>query len=110
MKALYDPAGERIGGINSPIRVPASADAWVHDAFLAWAIEFRPAGHRFQVVQRQPGRRDLKPDGCLRTRNDTTPSPMVQLNDDDYYECLTPETTVQLLESCKQGRPGPMVS
>ena len=34
-------------------------------------------------------------------------APMVQLND-DYYECLTPETTVQLLESCKQGRPPAM--
>lgn len=30
-------------------------------------------------------------------------APMVQLND-DYYECLTPETTVQLLEACKAGK------
>eukprot|EP00968_Pinguiococcus_pyrenoidosus_P028176 scaffold7673_cov258-Pinguiococcus_pyrenoidosus.AAC.13 len=29
-------------------------------------------------------------------------APMVQLND-DYYECLTPETTVALLEACKRG-------
>jgi NADH dehydrogenase (ubiquinone) flavoprotein 2 len=27
-------------------------------------------------------------------------APMIQLND-DYYECLTPETTIQLLEACK---------
>jgi len=30
-------------------------------------------------------------------------APMIQLND-DYYECLTPGTTVELLELCKQGR------
>jgi NADH dehydrogenase (ubiquinone) flavoprotein 2 len=29
---------------------------------------------------------------------------MVQLND-DYYECLTPKTTIELLEACKQGKP-----
>lgn len=34
-------------------------------------------------------------------------APMVQLND-DYYECLTPETTRQLLEACKAGKPPPM--
>lgn len=34
-------------------------------------------------------------------------APMVQLND-DYYECLTPETTIQLLEACKNGSPPPM--
>ena len=34
-------------------------------------------------------------------------APMVQLND-DYYECLTPETTIQLLEACKAGNPPPM--
>mmetsp|Transcript_29270 Transcript_29270/g.41438 ORF Transcript_29270/g.41438 Transcript_29270/m.41438 type:complete len:174 (+) Transcript_29270:604-1125(+) len=27
-------------------------------------------------------------------------APMIQMND-DYYECLTPETTIQLLEKCK---------
>jgi NADH dehydrogenase (ubiquinone) flavoprotein 2 len=27
---------------------------------------------------------------------------------DDYYECLTPETTVQLLEACKAGKPPAM--
>ena len=34
-------------------------------------------------------------------------APMVQLND-DYYECLTPETTIELLEACKAGNPPPM--
>lgn len=34
-------------------------------------------------------------------------APMVQLND-DYYECLTPKTTIALLEACKQGRPPAM--
>ena len=34
-------------------------------------------------------------------------APMVQLND-DYYECLTPETTIALLEACKAGKPPPM--
>jgi len=34
-------------------------------------------------------------------------APMVQLND-DYYECLTPETTIALLEACKQDKPPPM--
>jgi len=34
-------------------------------------------------------------------------APMVQLND-DYYECLTPHTTIQLLEACKKGHPPPM--
>mmetsp|Transcript_10122 Transcript_10122/g.11692 ORF Transcript_10122/g.11692 Transcript_10122/m.11692 type:complete len:94 (+) Transcript_10122:146-427(+) len=29
---------------------------------------------------------------------------MVQLND-DFYEQLTPETTVELLEACKAGKP-----
>lgn len=31
-------------------------------------------------------------------------APMMQLND-DYYECLTPETTISLLEACKRGKP-----
>lgn len=30
-------------------------------------------------------------------------APMVQLND-DYYECLTPKTTIELLEACKAGK------
>jgi len=30
-------------------------------------------------------------------------APMVQLND-DYYECLTPKTTIELLEACKEGK------
>lgn len=34
-------------------------------------------------------------------------APMVQLND-DYYECLTPETTIELLEACRAGNPPPM--
>eukprot|EP01039_Chlorochromonas_danica_P005562 gene5562-6124_t len=34
-------------------------------------------------------------------------APMVQLND-DYYECLTPESTIALLEACKQGKPPAM--
>lgn len=34
-------------------------------------------------------------------------APMVQLND-DFYECLTPETTVELLEACKKGTPPPL--
>jgi NADH dehydrogenase (ubiquinone) flavoprotein 2 len=34
-------------------------------------------------------------------------APMIQLND-DYYECLTPETTKQLIQACKAGKPPPM--
>ncbi len=34
-------------------------------------------------------------------------APMMQLND-DYYECLTPETTIELLEACKNDQPPPM--
>lgn len=34
-------------------------------------------------------------------------APMVQIND-DFYEMLTPETTVELLEACKKGTPPPM--
>jgi NADH dehydrogenase (ubiquinone) flavoprotein 2 len=30
-------------------------------------------------------------------------APMIQMND-DYYECLTPKTTIELLELCKQGK------
>lgn len=34
-------------------------------------------------------------------------APMVQIND-DYYECLTPKTVVEVLESCKADKPIPM--
>uniref|UniRef100_A0A7S2S7U1 Uncharacterized protein n=1 Tax=Mucochytrium quahogii TaxID=96639 RepID=A0A7S2S7U1_9STRA len=34
-------------------------------------------------------------------------APMVQIND-DFYEQLTPETTIQLLEACKKDQPPPM--
>jgi len=34
-------------------------------------------------------------------------APMVQIND-DYYECLTPASTIALLESCKAGKPPKM--
>ncbi|KAL3786481.1 hypothetical protein ACHAWO_006097 [Cyclotella atomus] len=34
-------------------------------------------------------------------------APMIQLND-DYYECLTAKTTVELLEACKAGKPPAM--
>jgi NADH dehydrogenase (ubiquinone) flavoprotein 2 len=34
-------------------------------------------------------------------------APMVQLND-DYYECLTPDTTIELLDACKRGEKPPM--
>lgn len=30
-------------------------------------------------------------------------APMIQLND-DYFECLTPKTTIELLEACKAGK------
>jgi hypothetical protein len=32
---------------------------------------------------------------------------LFQLND-DYYECLTPESTIALLEACKAGKPPAM--
>jgi NADH dehydrogenase (ubiquinone) flavoprotein 2 len=34
-------------------------------------------------------------------------APMVQMND-DYYECLTPKSTIELLEACKAGNPPKM--
>ena len=34
-------------------------------------------------------------------------APMIQLND-DYYECLTPKSMIELLEACKAGKPPPM--
>lgn len=34
-------------------------------------------------------------------------APMIQMND-DYYECLTNDTTIELLEACKAGNPPPM--
>jgi hypothetical protein len=27
---------------------------------------------------------------------------------DDYYECLTPKTTIELLKACQAGKPPPM--
>eukprot|EP01036_Dinobryon_divergens_P031493 gene31495-40900_t len=52
---------------------------------------------------------ETTPDGLFTLREvecmgSCANAPMVQLND-DYYECLTPATTVELLESCKKGRP-----
>jgi len=34
-------------------------------------------------------------------------APMIQLND-DYYECLTPKTMVELINACKEGKKPPM--
>jgi NADH dehydrogenase (ubiquinone) flavoprotein 2 len=34
-------------------------------------------------------------------------APMMQLND-DYYECLSPQTTLELLQACREGKPPPM--
>ena len=34
-------------------------------------------------------------------------APMIQIND-DFYECLTAETTIEVLEACKKGKPIPM--
>lgn len=34
-------------------------------------------------------------------------APMVQIND-DFYECLTPETTIEILKSCQEDKPLPM--
>lgn len=34
-------------------------------------------------------------------------APMLQLND-DYYECLSPNRVVKLLDACKRGNPPPM--
>jgi len=34
-------------------------------------------------------------------------APMIQLND-DYYECLTPKTIIELLEACRRGEPPEM--
>jgi NADH dehydrogenase (ubiquinone) flavoprotein 2 len=34
-------------------------------------------------------------------------APMLQLND-DYYECLTPESTRALIQACRDGNPPPM--
>eukprot|EP01035_Chromulina_nebulosa_P019066 gene19066-24888_t len=34
-------------------------------------------------------------------------APMIQLND-DYYECLTPESTIALLKACQEGKPPKM--
>lgn len=32
---------------------------------------------------------------------------MIQLND-DFYECLTPESTKEILDACKAGAPPPL--
>lgn len=34
-------------------------------------------------------------------------APMIQMND-DYYECLSPESMKKLLRACKEGKPPPM--
>ena len=34
-------------------------------------------------------------------------APMIQMND-DYYECLTPDSIIELLEACKAGNPPEM--
>ena len=34
-------------------------------------------------------------------------APMIQIND-DFYECLTAQTTIEVLEACKKGKPIPM--
>jgi NADH dehydrogenase (ubiquinone) flavoprotein 2 len=36
-------------------------------------------------------------------------APMIQLND-DFYECLTPATTVEILEACKRDGKPPQLS
>lgn len=55
---------------------------------------------------------ETTPDGLFTLREveclgSCANAPMVQLND-DYYECLTPESTIRLLEACKQGKPPKM--
>lgn len=55
---------------------------------------------------------ETTPDGLFTLREveclgSCANAPMVQLND-DYYECLTPKTTIELLEACKAGKPMPM--
>lgn len=55
---------------------------------------------------------DTTPDGLFTLREveclgSCANAPMVQLND-DYYECLTPKTTIELLEACKAGNPPSM--
>lgn len=51
---------------------------------------------------------DTTPDGMFTIREveclgACANAPMVQLND-DYYECLTPKTAIELLEACKAGK------
>jgi len=55
---------------------------------------------------------ETTPDGLFTLREveclgSCANAPMVQLND-DYYECLTPQTTIALLEACKKGTPPKM--
>jgi NADH dehydrogenase (ubiquinone) flavoprotein 2 len=55
---------------------------------------------------------ETTPDGLFTLREveclgSCANAPMVQLND-DYYECLTPKTTIELLEACKAGNPPSM--
>ena len=41
---------------------------------------------------------------CLGACDD---APIIQLND-DYYECLTPDAMIALLDACKEGKAPPM--
>jgi len=55
---------------------------------------------------------ETTPDGLFTLREveclgSCANAPMIQLND-DYYECLTKETTIALLEACKAGTPPKM--
>lgn len=55
---------------------------------------------------------ETTPDGMFTLREveclgSCANAPMVQLND-DFYECLTPKTTLELIRACKEGRPPPV--
>jgi len=55
---------------------------------------------------------ETTPDGMFTLREveclgSCANAPMIQLND-DYYECLSPATTIELLEACKAGKPPKM--
>lgn len=55
---------------------------------------------------------DTTPDGMFTLREveclgSCANAPMIQLND-DYYECLTPKSVVELLDMCKEGKMPPM--
>ena len=45
---------------------------------------------------------------CARHANQRLPIACVPQLNDDYYECLTPASTIALLEACKQGNPPKM--